>query len=117
MDVVTHLQELPKRVANGSLWMDITSPGWHKGIIPDSFHIGFSDECIFGQILGDFNETADQYLTDREQLDFALFLAVSNDITLEDQIEYHEAATAEWNNQIDQRIAADAVKKIFEDAY
>lgn len=48
------LAVIDARVARGAALLDLRWPGWRSEIDLDRFHIGHSQDCVLGQLYGDY---------------------------------------------------------------
>lgn len=49
-----------ERVATGVAFLNEVLPGWEKKIVLESLDINYCEECILGQLFGDFDDGRDQ---------------------------------------------------------
>lgn len=88
-----------QRIKVGVEYLNKNYPDWLTTVNPDTLNMRFPDECIIGQVAGNFFKVFPHDFTEEDQPAIALGLALS-DVELESGESNYPALTQEWKDTI-----------------
>ncbi len=101
------LAKLNSKAAYGACFFDRLCPGWHAKIDTEKLDINNTDDCIVGQLFGDYKTAVKQLsITESRSVRLGIYL-LCHDTTKTEKQQWNNLTLA-WKREIAQRLAKDA---------
>ncbi len=90
---------IPRRVQLGVRHLNKLIPEWRRLITPPKLNMNFCEDCLLGQIFGDFNNVENKIST-LSANDVRWGFAAPAQLTEEDEHAYYSTLTAAWLDEL-----------------